>query len=225
MASTARPAAARPPSGTGDRGDARPDRSARPRRAAATAGLTALGVGGRAAFQHVPSVEPLIAVAVVAGFYGNWRHGAAAGAAGYTASNFLVWGGQGPWTVFQVIGGGLAGLLAGILGAWTDDRRVYLAALVLGVLGFETVINLGTLVFMPAAVLAAAAPYAAIHLVSTAGFGVIVHGLDGYLTTLYRIEHGSHRCRDSHSGSRHNPGAVGPSLPHERAGGDGPGDG
>lgn len=157
--------------------------------AAATGLLLGAGVLGRVAFQHVPSVEPLVATAVVAGMYGTWRHGAFVGAAGFAATNFLVWGGQGPWTVLQVTGGAAAGLLAGFIGAGKPGPVRLAAGLVGGVAVFEAAVNLGTLAVLPwlgAATLVTAAPFALVHLASTLGFGLMLYGCDEYLTYAYR---------------------------------------
>ncbi|MFB6077167.1 MAG: hypothetical protein ABEK12_03495, partial [Candidatus Nanohaloarchaea archaeon] len=144
-------------------------------------------VAGRAAFQGVPSVEPLVAVAVAAGFYGGWRHGLTAGTTGYVVSNSLVWGGQGPWTAFQAAGAGIAGLAGAMLGA-SRNRVAFALALVMGATGYELVVNLGSLAFMgfaPAALLAAV-PFAVVHLASTIGFGTVLHGGDTFLAERYR---------------------------------------
>lgn len=152
-----------------------------------TAALLGAGVAGRAAFQTVPSVEPLLAATIAAGFYGGWKHGAAVGAAGYVASNALVWGGNGPWTVFQAGGAALAGMAGASMGA-SRNRATFALALVGGVLAYEIVVNLGSLAFMglaPAALLAAV-PFAAAHLASTAGFGAMLYGGDALLARRYR---------------------------------------
>lgn len=70
---------------------------------------------GRAALQGVPSVEPITALAVLSGMLFGRKKGAAVGASSFYLSNFLVWGGQGPWTIFQVFGAGMAGFLGGFL--------------------------------------------------------------------------------------------------------------
>ncbi|MDY6776656.1 MAG: hypothetical protein SVQ76_00960 [Candidatus Nanohaloarchaea archaeon] len=163
---------------------------------AATAALTGLGVLGRSAFQHVPSVAPLVAVAVAAGFYGGARHGLASGSTGYLASNFLVWGGQGPWTAFQVGGAALAGTVGAFLGRISGRRGAFLASLVAGTLAYEAAVNLGSLLYMPwlgVAGLAAAVPFAAVHLASTIGFGSILHGFEHKLEDVYSEEPGLHR--------------------------------
>lgn len=174
------------------------------RRAAATALLVGAGVGGRVALQHVPSVSPGVAVAVAAGLYGGWRHGAATGAGVFMISNSLVWGGQGPWTVFQVLGAGAAGGLAGML---PRGRGGTVAALVGGTVAFEAVVNLGSALYMPwgLAALPAALPFAATHLAATLGFGGVLHGFDDYIAALYTEDE-----RDTGPARARHPGGAGP---------------
>ncbi len=157
----------------------------------ASIGLAASGIAGRVALQHVPSVEPIIAVSVLAGLYGGWRHGFGVGAFAFLVSNFMVWGGQGPWTVFQVAGAGLAGAAAGITGKVSRGWKTYFASLLIGVTVFEIIVNAGSLVYMswalPAGIasLIAAVPFAAAHFVSTIGFGSIIYGFSGRVKERY----------------------------------------
>ncbi len=156
--------------------------------AVATTALLGGGIAGRVAFQHVPSVEPLVAAAVAAGFYGTWRHGAFVGAAGFAASNALVWGGQGPWTLFQALGAGGAGLLGAALAGRGAGAVRFGAALVGGTVAFEAAVNIGGLAAVPflgAATLLAAVPFGLVHLASTIGFGMMLYGCDGYLTDAF----------------------------------------
>lgn len=154
---------------------------------AATAALLGGGILGRVALQHVPSVEPLVAAAVAAGFYGTWRHGAFVGAAGFVASNALVWGGQGSWTLFQATGAAGAGVAGAMLAAAGTGRLRFVAALVLGTATFEAAVNAGSLAFMPfgTAALMAAVPFTLMHLGSTIGFGLIIDGWNTHLDAAF----------------------------------------
>lgn len=148
---------------------------------AVTAALTAAGIAGRAALQHVPSVEPLTAVAAATGFYFGMRKGVLAGASGFYLSNFLVYGGQGPWTVFQVLGAAAAGVSGGIIGKASEGRYAFLSSALIGVITYELFVNLGSLTFasftgIGAAYLASATPFVLIHIASTIGFGLILYG-------------------------------------------------
>lgn len=77
--------------------------------------FTVVAALGRAALQGIPSVEPVTALAILSGMLFGRKKGAAVGASSFFLSNFLVWGGQGPWTIFQVFGAGIAGFLGGFL--------------------------------------------------------------------------------------------------------------
>ncbi|MCX6709808.1 MAG: hypothetical protein NTV63_02520, partial [Candidatus Woesearchaeota archaeon] len=75
-----------------------------------------LGAAGlRATMQFLPSVEPLTFFAMLSGFLFGKKKGFIAGASSLYLSNFLVFGGQGPWTLFQALGFGIAGFLGGFL--------------------------------------------------------------------------------------------------------------
>jgi energy-coupling factor transport system substrate-specific component len=69
----------------------------------------------RVPMQAMPNVEPLTFFAILAGWLFGKKKGFLAGASSLYISNFLVFGGQGPWTIFQVIGYGIAGFLGGFL--------------------------------------------------------------------------------------------------------------
>jgi hypothetical protein len=105
-------------------------------------GLLTAAVAGRVAMQWIPSVEPIIPFAVLAGLLFGAKEGFTLGGAAYIISNFFVWGLQGPWTIFQAIGAASAGLLAGVWGKmrkpnWKDI--VFLS--VIGTVLFECVMN------------------------------------------------------------------------------------
>lgn len=160
------------------------------RTAAMTAALTGGGVAGRVALQGVPSVEPLLPLAIAVGAFVSWRQGAIIGISGFYASNFLVWGGQGPWTVFQCLGTGLAAVTGAAVARGDAGKWRFVTALAAGTVLYEGVVNLGSLVATPwllaggAAGLLAALPYAAVHLTSSLGFGGILYGI------RRSIEHG-----------------------------------
>jgi hypothetical protein len=146
-----------------------------------TAIITATGVAGRVALQHVPSVEPLIAVAAATGFYFGTKEGMIAGGTGYYLSNFLVYGGQGPWTAFQVAGAALAGASGGLIGKASEGKYAFLSSAVVGVLIYEILVNIGSLGFasftgVGIGYLAAALPFTATHIASTIGFGLMLYG-------------------------------------------------
>jgi len=155
-----------------------------------TTSLTAAGVAGRVALQFIPSVEPLTPLAVLIGFFIGPAAGFFSGASGFFASNFFVWGGQGPWTLFQCIGAGVAGVIGGLFGKFFRfDEKIFgkkilkkellaiFAATAIGLIFYEIIVTLGTGVFMtlfnPALLMLYAVtsiPFSLIHLASSLGF-------------------------------------------------------
>lgn len=159
---------------------------------AATAALTASGIIGRVLLQHQPSIETVLPVAIAVGFYAGRKQGLASGITGFYATNFLVYGGQGPWTFYQMAGAGLAAVTASYMSKVSSGKKMYLGSLFMGTLAFEAVVNLGSLffsgvgLFSAPAYLLAAIPFALTHLVSTIGFGVTIYGFDRTLRSVYR---------------------------------------
>lgn len=156
---------------------------------AATAAAV-IGITGRAALQGAPSIETVTPLAVASGYYLGWKKGLYTGAAGFFASNFLVYGGQGPWTVFQIIGAGSAGIIGAASSKIIENKFSFFSAVIAGTLGYELVVNLGSMVYTPWAVgspvtyLAAAVPFAVIHLASSIGFGGVIYGFDSKLERI-----------------------------------------
>ncbi|MFH1587446.1 MAG: hypothetical protein ABID38_06325 [Candidatus Diapherotrites archaeon] len=100
-------------------------------------------VVGRVALQAVPSVEPIIPFAILAGLIFGMKEGFTLGGGAYIISNFFIWGLQGPWTIFQAIGGALAGVLGGAYGKVRKPKQFDLITLtIVGTVMFEFVMNL-----------------------------------------------------------------------------------
>ncbi len=76
--------------------------------------MVALAVASRAAFAAVPHFKPMAAVVMITGMALGPRQGFLAGALAALASGFLF--GQGPWTPFQMLAFGSAGLVFGLVG-------------------------------------------------------------------------------------------------------------
>ena len=89
------------------------------REIAVVAVLTALAVAARAAFIWVPHFKPMAAVIMIAGLAAGPQTGFLVGSVAALASNFIF--GQGPWTPWQMLAFGVAGLVAGLLA----DARVF----------------------------------------------------------------------------------------------------
>ena len=153
----------------------------------ATAILTSAGVFGRVALQWNPSIETVLPFAIAAGFYGGARHGFASGAVGFFTTNFLIWGGQGPWTVFQCLGAGIGAASAAYFAKASTSGKSFTAALIAGTVVFELSVNAGSLLYMPFGVasLAAALPFIGVHLASSLSFGAIIYGNEKILSRVY----------------------------------------
>jgi energy-coupling factor transport system substrate-specific component len=83
------------------------------------AALAALATVGRIAFAPIPNVKPTTDIAFFAGYALGPVPGFAVGAVAALASN--VFFGQGPWTPWQMVGWGAAGILGGLV-AWAFGR-------------------------------------------------------------------------------------------------------
>src|SRR5439155_18541967 len=92
------------------------------------AALAALATVGRIAFAPIPNVKPTTDIALFAGYALGPIPGFAVGSIAALASN--VFFGQGPWTPWQMVGWGGAGVLGGLLAAVAgrDLGRIPLAA-------------------------------------------------------------------------------------------------
>lgn len=75
--------------------------------------LCGLAVASRAAFALVPSFKPTLGIVMIAGIAFGPQAGFLTGAMSALVSNFVF--GQGPWTPWQMLAYGVAGLLFGAL--------------------------------------------------------------------------------------------------------------
>ncbi len=82
--------------------------------------LTALCIAGR----FIPLFKPITALTIIAGIYLGCEAGFLVGALAAVLSNFYF--GQGPWTAFQMLGWGMIGFIAGLLGAPLKKHKVLL---------------------------------------------------------------------------------------------------
>ncbi len=76
--------------------------------------LAALSVAGRVLFAAVPNVKPSTFIIIITGYVFGPIPGFMVGATTALVSNLFF--GQGPWTIWQMLAWGLAGLFSGFLG-------------------------------------------------------------------------------------------------------------
>lgn len=126
----------------------------------------------RVPMQALPNVEPLTFFALLAGWLFGWKKGALVGASSLYISNFLVLGGQGPWTIFQVAGYGLVGFLGGFLRKKSGMLSTMGIALIATVM-LQIIFNIGWSIFIGFNLIAAmftALPFTIVHIVSNTIF-------------------------------------------------------
>jgi energy-coupling factor transport system substrate-specific component len=94
---------------------------------ALVAALAGLALAGRVLFTPIPNVQATTDVVLLSGYALGPLPGFVVGATGALASNFFL--GQGPWTPWQMLGWGMAGVAGGALAAVSGERlgRVPLA--------------------------------------------------------------------------------------------------
>lgn len=103
-------------------------------------GFTLGGALLRVPMQEVPSAEPITFFAILAGWLFGRKKGFLVGASSGYISNFFMFGGQGPWTPFQMLGWGIAGYLGGFLGKKSKIWSVILITFI-ATLAFEIIMN------------------------------------------------------------------------------------
>ncbi|HJO01996.1 MAG: hypothetical protein QGI89_04565 [Candidatus Woesearchaeota archaeon] len=135
-------------------------------------------IGGAAALrvpmQAVPSAEPLTFFAILAGWLFGRNKGFLAGASSLYISNFFMFGGQGPWSIFQAVGFGIAGWLGGTLRKKASYLEVMIVA-VTATLAFEIIMNALTPFMISTSIFVAfalALPFIMVHLVSNMIFAL-----------------------------------------------------
>lgn len=104
--------------------------------------LAALAAAGRIIFAVIPNVQPVSAIAIIAGVAFGRRSGFMVGALSMLISNFYL--GQGPWTPWQMYGFGLMGYLAGVLanhGAFEKKPILYAYAFLAPILEYGFLLN------------------------------------------------------------------------------------
>lgn len=127
----------------------------------------------RVPMQAVPSAEPITFFALLAGWLFGKKKGFLVGAGALLTSNFFVFGGQGPWTIFQLVGFGAAGWIGGYLNEKSGYIKSISAAIV-ATFVFEIVINAFSFFIFPTGwlVFITAIPFMTMHLVSNVIFSL-----------------------------------------------------
>ena len=141
----------------------------------------------RAPMQAIPSAEPITFFAILAGWLFGKKKGFITGASAAYLSNFLMFGGQGPWTIFQALAWGTAGFLGGFIKNikpkknyftyWLKTILPVLLIVTISTLLFDIILNISWAFFMPFSILGlmiSGLPFLAIHLVSNIGFSLFL---------------------------------------------------
>ena len=126
----------------------------------------------RVPMQVIPNAEPLTFFALLSGWLFGWKKGVLAGVSSLYISNFLVFGGNGPWTIFQVVGYGLVGFMGSLLRKKATIPEV-LALTFIATLSLQLIFNLGWSIFIGFNFIAAMMTgliFTAIHIVSNLVF-------------------------------------------------------
>lgn len=124
---------------------------------------------GRIVLGSIPSIEPVIPLAVFTGLIGGAVGGATVGVLGYAVSNLFLPGGiMGMWTIWQAIGGGIAGAAGGIAGAGRKSAANAGNLVMLtffGTIAFEVIVNIGSALEFNPAYFISALPFSVAHIV------------------------------------------------------------
>jgi prenyltransferase beta subunit/uncharacterized membrane protein len=156
--------------------------------------MAAAAVAGRVVLTPIPNVQATTDVCLISGFALGAGPGFAIGAIAALASNFFL--GQGPWTPWEMLGWGAAGVLgAALAGAGVRPRRAILALVcALAGLAFGAWMDLFTLLNFTAertgdtylAISAASLPFNLAHAIGNAVLAVALGPALLRLLTRYR---------------------------------------
>lgn len=158
---------------------------------AITGTLAALSVAGRCLFAAIPNVKPSTFIVVITGYVFGPLPGFMVGATTALISNMFF--GQGPWTIWQMLAWGLAGLASGLLGRKTRLENRWVMAFYCAAWGvlFGWILNLYFVLgfVQPLSFRAFFATYAAslwFDLLHAAGNFVFAFALGPALVTMLR---------------------------------------
>ncbi|MCR4368908.1 MAG: hypothetical protein NUV67_03310 [archaeon] len=126
--------------------------------------LLVIAVLLRVLLERLPSVEPIIPIAVYAGLTYGASAGTIIGLLGYPISNFFMQGGVGLWSFWQAIGGGIAGNLSGGKEPTMGNMLTYTF---IGTIIFELAMNITSGAFLYW-------PYSYVHIATNLLFAAII---------------------------------------------------
>ena len=141
----------------------------------------------RIPMQAVPSAEPITFFAILSGWLFGKRKGFLTGAAAGYLSNFFMFAGHGPWTIFQMLSWGIAGFLGGFIKGiepkknyflfWLKSIVPILLVAIISTLIFDSIMNLSWALFFPYSIFAlflSGLPFLLIHLISNVTFSLFL---------------------------------------------------
>ncbi|MCP3032684.1 ECF transporter S component [Halobacillus sp. A1] len=102
--------------------------------------LAALAVAGRIAMSHLPNIQPVTAIIIIAGFWLGPLAGVLMAGLVTFLSNVIL--GMGVWTLWQIISWSVIGMIAGLLGKYWSAMPVW----VLAIYGFVSGIFFGFMI-------------------------------------------------------------------------------
>ncbi len=145
------------------------------------------GAALRVPMQAIPSAEPITFFAILSGWLFGKKKGFLTGAAAGYMSNFFMFGGQGPWTIFQMLSWGIAGFLGGFirdikpkknyLVFWLKAIIPVIVIALIATLIFDIIMNISWAFFAPFSIFAlflSGLPFLFIHLASNLGFSLFL---------------------------------------------------
>lgn len=146
--------------------------------------MSAIAVASRAAFVILPFFKPMSAIVMITGMAFGPCAGFLTGSLSALVSNFIF--GQGPWTPWQMLAYGIAGVLAGLMKkkSWITEEN----PLRTGVVGFFTVVVIVGPVLDTFSVFAMANAFSvkAIGAIYLSGLPVnVVHGVATFVTLYF----------------------------------------
>lgn len=126
------------------------------------AALGGVATAARMGLQTFPFLEPITMAALLAGTLWGKDTGAAFGASLIYASNFAVFGGNGPWTLFQCLGMAIAGTIGAKL--HVTSKKTAVAAAVAATTVYDVITNMLWIAVVGPAAIVSGLPIFLMHL-------------------------------------------------------------